>query len=359
LQITPPSFTLEWAPVGDVDDYLVQTYLDLFSAPGWLGIRTTHSYSNANLLAAYDHLCFRVDPRVRQPLFEPPPGEFDAPLEVTISSGTPGAWLQYELNGFITSNSPIYRRPIPVESTTSIRVEARKDLYSPHFTLADYILTAEPIVFDPPGGIYDDQVQVELSCASTGVVIHYAIDATVTTNSRRYLAPIRLTEGGTVHALAVRDDLTPRRQEATYSLLYPMLLWYPFNGNTQDESGNGNHGTVMNAVLCPDQAGTPDSAYDFNGVDSFIELTDGSILEGAELTFTAVVRLDNHGSSCCIVSKGTDFGSMTLALRPAPGGVGPPLCRITLPSGVRLGAVLGSPRQVLRRPVPSRGGGAK
>ena len=46
---------------------------------------------------------------------------------------------------------------------------------------------------------------------------------------------------------------------------------YPFNGNANDESGNGNHGTVNGAVLTTDRFGNTGRAYEFDGQSAFIE----------------------------------------------------------------------------------------
>ena len=51
-----------------------------------------------------------------------------------------------------------------------------------------------------------------------------------------------------------------------------LVAYYPFNGNANDESGNGNHGTVNGATLTEDRFGNTDSAYNFDGVDDSIEL---------------------------------------------------------------------------------------
>jgi uncharacterized protein (TIGR02145 family) len=51
-----------------------------------------------------------------------------------------------------------------------------------------------------------------------------------------------------------------------------LVAWYPFNGNANDESGNGNHGVVNGATLTTDRFGNPNSAYHFDGVDDFIDL---------------------------------------------------------------------------------------
>ncbi|MBK7255500.1 MAG: hypothetical protein IPI04_16720 [Ignavibacteria bacterium] len=43
-----------------------------------------------------------------------------------------------------------------------------------------------------------------------------------------------------------------------------LIAYYPFNGNTKDESGNGNNGTNNGAVLTSDRFGTSGRAYSFN-----------------------------------------------------------------------------------------------
>ncbi len=47
--------------------------------------------------------------------------------------------------------------------------------------------------------------------------------------------------------------------------------WWPFNGNANDESGNGNHGTVSGATLIPDRFGNLNSAYSFDGSADYID----------------------------------------------------------------------------------------
>jgi photosystem II stability/assembly factor-like uncharacterized protein len=49
-----------------------------------------------------------------------------------------------------------------------------------------------------------------------------------------------------------------------------LVAHYPFNGNANDESGKGNHGTVSGAVLTTDRFGKANSAYSFDGVSSYI-----------------------------------------------------------------------------------------
>jgi hypothetical protein len=45
------------------------------------------------------------------------------------------------------------------------------------------------------------------------------------------------------------------------------FAYYPFNGNANDESGNGYNGTVTGAVLTTDRKGAANKAYLFDGGD--------------------------------------------------------------------------------------------
>ena len=49
-----------------------------------------------------------------------------------------------------------------------------------------------------------------------------------------------------------------------------LVGWWPFNGNANDESGNGNHGTVNGATLAADRNGNAGKAYSFDGVNDGI-----------------------------------------------------------------------------------------
>ncbi|MEI8202318.1 MAG: FISUMP domain-containing protein [Bacteroidota bacterium] len=58
-----------------------------------------------------------------------------------------------------------------------------------------------------------------------------------------------------------------------YSLLDGLVAYYPFNGNANDESGNGNNGTVYGANLTTDRFGNANSAYSFDGASYYIQTT--------------------------------------------------------------------------------------
>jgi hypothetical protein len=50
-----------------------------------------------------------------------------------------------------------------------------------------------------------------------------------------------------------------------------LVGYWPFCGNANDESGNGNHGTVNGATLTIDRFGNMNAAYSFNGLSDYIQ----------------------------------------------------------------------------------------
>jgi len=65
-----------------------------------------------------------------------------------------------------------------------------------------------------------------------------------------------------------------------------LVGWWPKNGNANDESGNGNHGTVYGATLTTDRFGNQNGAYNFDGVDDFINVADHPDLRLVNTNFT-------------------------------------------------------------------------
>ena len=61
-----------------------------------------------------------------------------------------------------------------------------------------------------------------------------------------------------------------RAQVPNYVTSNGLVGWWPFNGNANDESGNGNNGTVNGATLTSDRNGNANSAYSFDGIDDNI-----------------------------------------------------------------------------------------
>jgi len=49
-----------------------------------------------------------------------------------------------------------------------------------------------------------------------------------------------------------------------------LIGWYPFTGNANDSSGNGNNAMVNGAILASDRFGNPNAAYSFNGSTDYL-----------------------------------------------------------------------------------------
>jgi uncharacterized protein (TIGR02145 family) len=57
-----------------------------------------------------------------------------------------------------------------------------------------------------------------------------------------------------------------------------LVGWWPFNGNANDESGNGNHGTVNGAILAADRFGNAGKAYSFDGNGDYLNIAYSSTI---------------------------------------------------------------------------------
>ncbi|HOO70675.1 MAG TPA: Ig-like domain-containing protein [Spirochaetota bacterium] len=84
------------------------------------------------------------------------------------------------------------------------------------------------------------------------------------------------------------------------------IAWYPFNGNANDESGNGLNGTVNGAILTSDRDSNSNSAYDFDGSNDYIYIGNPSELTGMS-ALTVSVWVYTHSApspNSSIIVKG-------------------------------------------------------
>lgn len=72
-----------------------------------------------------------------------------------------------------------------------------------------------------------------------------------------------------------------------------LVGYWPFNGNANDESGNGNNGTVNGATLTSDRFANANSAYSFDGASNFIEIPNTSSLQNiSSITIGAWININ-------------------------------------------------------------------
>jgi len=71
-----------------------------------------------------------------------------------------------------------------------------------------------------------------------------------------------------------------------------LVAYYPFNGNANDESGNGHDGIVYGALLAQDRFGINNKAYSFSNPEQQTQYIDAGSMD-----------LSNRSFSCCFWSK--------------------------------------------------------
>jgi hypothetical protein len=91
-----------------------------------------------------------------------------------------------------------------------------------------------------------------------------------------YSSNVPVSKSGDTVTIGTSKLIIPGSQllpgAAPASLSNGLVAYYPFNGNANDESGNGNHGTVNGATLTNDRFGNLNKAYSFDGVSNIINL---------------------------------------------------------------------------------------
>jgi hypothetical protein len=80
------------------------------------------------------------------------------------------------------------------------------------------------------------------------------------------------------HGGSVKDSLGVEVRDLSIIHTGQLIAYYPFSGNANDSSGNNNNGFAFNVTLVPDRFNNPNSAYSFNGINSYIAVTNNALL---------------------------------------------------------------------------------
>jgi len=121
-------------------------------------------------------------------------------------------------------------------------------------------------------GIYEAVLVNAAGCDSTVTLtlsVEPALSCEITASSNSICAgeSVELSVNGGANTSACSSNQLPS------NLQNGLVAYYPFCGNANDASGNGNDGVVNGAVLSFDRFGNGASAYYFNGVNSRIDLS--------------------------------------------------------------------------------------
>jgi hypothetical protein len=91
-----------------------------------------------------------------------------------------------------------------------------------------------------------------------------------------------------------------------------LVGWWPFNGNANDESGNGNNGTVNGATLTTDRFGNAGKAYSFDGIQSRIwrENTNQFPIGSSVRSISVWLKIDGQFNLASLGSNVNGYGSV-------------------------------------------------
>jgi hypothetical protein len=96
--------------------------------------------------------------------------------------------------------------------------------------------------------------------------------------------------------------------------------WWPFNGNANDESGNGNNGVVNGATLTEDRFGNSEAAYQYDGIDDHILIELGQTTNNWSCSFWFKSNNENAFDQEYIIGNGNTNYSTGIGVS---GGISP------------------------------------
>ncbi len=105
-----------------------------------------------------------------------------------------------------------------------------------------------------------------------------------------------------------------------------LVGWWPFNGNANDESGNGNTGELNGPTLDLDRCGVPNAAYAFDGVDDRIDVASNLIASDTIHSYSISLWFKSEDTTAAILMSDRSDNDYTykytLALRGDLAGAG-------------------------------------
>ncbi|MBN1396844.1 MAG: T9SS type A sorting domain-containing protein [Bacteroidetes bacterium] len=93
-----------------------------------------------------------------------------------------------------------------------------------------------------------------------------------------------------------------------------LKVYYSFNGNANDESGNGNHTIVYGVILTTDRFGNPDKAYSFNGTDNYLKASASELPTGERTISVWFQSLNSSNKGACFTAYGGNVCGMSSVL---------------------------------------------
>ena len=135
-------------------------------------------------------------------------------------------------------------------------------------------------------------------------------------NVRFYNRPLSAVEVGELFQLEQESD----QPGPTIDLTKGLLAFYGFNGNTDDESGNGRHGILEGATLGTNRFGMGGGCYSFDGIDDRIVVNGPWFSGNADRTISIWFKTTQDQGNLFTFGDGNQSNSRFSILLPSQGG---------------------------------------
>jgi N-acetylneuraminic acid mutarotase len=147
-------------------------------------------------------------PVTTTPVVSPASGAYTSWQTVTIDDSTPGATIDYMINGVPPALQ--YTDPITVTSTETIEAIASATGYANSNIVTARYTASLPVAATPTfrvaPGTYANAQTVSISDATPGATIYYAIGSAPTTPNIAYTGPFSVSSSETLQAMAVAEN---------------------------------------------------------------------------------------------------------------------------------------------------------
>ncbi|MBI2948157.1 MAG: LamG domain-containing protein [Verrucomicrobia bacterium] len=229
-----------------------------------------------------------------------------SPAQFTTSGIVPGAFLRFLVSGDSTT-APGYPR-VSAEGGDLVITKGTENgvsgITAPISGLIGVFLGDSPpnVSAVPESLDFSSEKSRDLEAISPklGQVFFIGIGRTKQGNFKRFAVPggaSRLFLGvmdignfDNTGKISVQEVAPP----STFDFSKGLVAYYPFNGNANDESGNGNHGTVSGAQKTSDRHGSADASFHFNGAADQVNVPSTGLANVAAFTCTGWFLSDSN-----------------------------------------------------------------
>ncbi len=267
--INTMTFRLWWADNCDIEEGYEIDYTINFAA--WqigvvrVGKNTDNTHFNLNtVISDTDHVFFRIRAyndkyysgysntamarliQVEPPSFTPVSGTYNTDQTLYLSCATGSVDIYYTVDGSTpTTSSELFQNPISLSQAMIVKAKAFRDGWrASEVSSAEYVFKAADPVFSVPGGIYEEDQTVEISCVTEGAEIRYTTDGSEPNSvSVLYTSPVQITDTVILKAKAFRSGWI-ESQTVTASYAYGFVL-VPGGTFTMGDTRGGGSGIEL------------------------------------------------------------------------------------------------------------------